>query len=259
MQPSQSFTAIQGLGVSGFNEPLLQSDQQQSLFSLGPSSLEGARLAHDAGNLLGALSLYAELLASPGVLSKRYRSYANEIKILADRSNALIERLAGYRRDSARMPEKVVLPNLIENYSGLLTAIIGRPIEIVIGPLSDQTLAVSNEVVERVLLNLAKNAASATPPSGNITIAVEGGRTCHSSGQGHVLMTVTDEGSGMSREKLRTLFESAPSKDGTGRGLGLQIVRELVEGSGGHLEIQSHPGRGTKASVKWFTRRIDAA
>src|ERR1700741_3212365 len=47
---------------------------------------EGAGLAHDAGNLLGALSLYSDLLAMPGVLNDEHREYANELRMLSDRS-----------------------------------------------------------------------------------------------------------------------------------------------------------------------------
>ena len=43
---------------------------------------EGAGLAHDAGNLLGALSLYSDLLAMPGVLNEEHREYANELRLL---------------------------------------------------------------------------------------------------------------------------------------------------------------------------------
>lgn len=47
---------------------------------------EGTVLAHDAGNLLGALSLYSDLLAMPGVLNEEHRENANELRLLSDRS-----------------------------------------------------------------------------------------------------------------------------------------------------------------------------
>src|SRR5580658_9470769 len=47
---------------------------------------EGAGLAHDAGNLLGALSLYSDLLSMPGVLHEEHREYAAELRMLSDRS-----------------------------------------------------------------------------------------------------------------------------------------------------------------------------
>ena len=59
---------------------------------------EGAGLAHDAGNLLGALSLYSDLLAMPGVLNEEHREYANELRMLSDRSWAMINRLVNHSR-----------------------------------------------------------------------------------------------------------------------------------------------------------------
>ena len=59
---------------------------------------EGAGLAHDAGNLLGALSLYSELLAMPGVLHEEYRGFAAELQLLSDRSWAMIHRLVNHVR-----------------------------------------------------------------------------------------------------------------------------------------------------------------
>src|ERR1700751_4922889 len=59
---------------------------------------EGAGLAHDAGNLLGALSLYSDLLAMPGVLNDEHREYANELRMLSDRSWAMINRLVNHSR-----------------------------------------------------------------------------------------------------------------------------------------------------------------
>ncbi len=59
---------------------------------------EGAGLAHDAGNLLGALSLYSDLLVMPGVLYEEHREYANELRMLSDRSWAMINRLVNHSR-----------------------------------------------------------------------------------------------------------------------------------------------------------------
>lgn len=258
MQPLQSCTATKDFGVYRLETPVTHAIQPLTSVPLTSVWSEGARLAHDAGNLLSALGLYAELLASPGVLSEEHRFYADEIKILASRSYTLIERLAGYRAMAPSL-EKVTLPTLVSNYSGLLSKVIGHSIEVSIGPFADQEIEVPSEVVERVLLNLTKNAASATLPSGRISVHVEGSKRRDRYGRGYVVLTVADNGLGMSRRTLKSLSQPAPLTRQTGRGLGLQIVRDLVEKSDGLLEIQSHPGRGTTVSVKWFTSQIQAA
>ena len=229
---------------------------------LGPSDVgttESAGLAHDAGNILGALSLYAELLAIPGVLSTEYQSYAEEIRLLAERSNILIERLAGYTREPDSDIQTAILPQVVANYKRLLSRIIRRPFEITILPDSAYPIGVSREIIERILVNLVKNAAAATPKAGRISVIIEGSNDTDEYGRRRIVMTVRDAGSGMSKsqaDKLRGLvWNSKTSK----RGLGLHIVRELVAESGGYLDVTSHPGCGTTVSVTWFEVRANAA
>src|SRR5271156_4285283 len=85
---------------------------------------EGAGLAHDAGNLLGALSLYSDLLAMPGVVYEEHREYAAELRMLSDRSWAMIDRLVNHSRPG--LPVKVqaeisVLPNVADRCRGVLS------------------------------------------------------------------------------------------------------------------------------------------
>src|ERR1700754_1265239 len=85
---------------------------------------EGAGLAHDAGNLLGALSLYSDLLALPGVLHDEHREYANELRMLSDRSWAMISRLvnhAGTGRPSEGAKESSLIPDVVARCRGLLS------------------------------------------------------------------------------------------------------------------------------------------
>jgi len=138
---------------------------------------EGAGLAHDAGNLLGALSLYSDLLAMPGVLHDEHREYAAELRMLSDRSWAMINRLVNHSR--AAQPAKAegettVLPDVVDRCRGLLSRVAGRTVEISYGVGAFQPVRVQVEAVERILTNLVKNAAEATPWVGPISIHVEG-------------------------------------------------------------------------------------
>src|ERR1700759_3318170 len=78
---------------------------------------EGVGLAHDAGNLLGALSLYSDLLAMPGVLRDEHREYALELRMLSDRSWAMINRLVNHARTALptiAQTELSMLPTVLE-------------------------------------------------------------------------------------------------------------------------------------------------
>src|SRR5947209_15810090 len=92
---------------------------------------EGAGLAHDARNLLGALSLYSDLLAMPGVLSEDHKEYAAELRLLSDRSWALVERLVNHTQTAEG--ESTAVADVLARCRGLLSRVAGRRVEIACG------------------------------------------------------------------------------------------------------------------------------
>ena len=220
---------------------------------------EGAGLAHDAGNLLGALSLYSDLLAMPGVLHEEHREYAAELRMLSDRSWAMINRLVNHSR--AGLPVKVqaeisVLPDVVDRCKGLLGRVAGRTVEVSYGVGAFEPVRVPVEAVERILTNLVKNAAEATPWVGAISIHVEGvmdrpENDCDDARR-RVVMTVRDRGCGMDQAAVRRLMQTGGTSSANGRGLGFRVVRELVAISGGYLTVESQPEVGTSISVEWY-------
>jgi len=218
---------------------------------------EGAGLAHDAGNLLGALSLYSDLLAMPGVLNEEHREYANELRMLSDRSWAMINRLVNHSR--AGLPKKAqgeisVLPDVVGRCKGVLSRVAGRTVEISCGVGAFQQVRVPVEAVERILTNLVKNAAEATPWVGAVSIHVEGvvEQVEGDEPRRRVVMTVRDRGCGMDQSAVRRLMQTSGISSANGRGLGFCVVRELVAMSGGCLNIESQPEVGTSISVEWY-------
>ncbi|MBX5477135.1 MAG: HAMP domain-containing protein [Clostridia bacterium] len=103
--------------------------------------------------------------------------------------------------------------------------------------------------IEQLLTNLITNAIDFTPEGGRITVRTraEGG---------DVVVAVSDTGVGIPPEDLPRVFErfyrvdKARSREFGGTGLGLSIAKEIVEGHGGTIRIESEPNRGTTV---WFT------
>jgi signal transduction histidine kinase len=99
--------------------------------------------------------------------------------------------------------------------------------------------------LKQVVSNLVGNAIKFTPPGGTIEVSVE------KRGE-HVETRVTDTGPGIEKDALPRLFDRftrAGDTKTTGWGLGLMIVREIVESHGGEVGVESEPGRG---STFWF-------
>jgi len=141
---------------------------------------------------------------------------------------------------------------------------LGEKIEIDVVAGSDVWMvSVDRNQLENAILNLAVNARDAMPDGGRLTIAAtnvdpdEAG--CHRrleiSGP-HVLLSVTDTGSGMPQDVVEKAFDPFfTTKDiGKGTGLGLSQVYGFVTQSGGHVDIDSAPGKGT--TVKIYLPRL---
>jgi signal transduction histidine kinase len=244
--------AIQSRRASGL------VDQGQNFRALRCSEggiAEGAGLAHDAGNLLGALTLYSELLAMPGVLHEEYRAFAGELRLLSDRSWAMINRLVNHARGEREQEESepVSLPEIVERCRGVLSRVAGRPVEVAYGGGAYELVNVRAEAVERILTNLVKNAAEAMVGAESITVSVEGALDA---GRRRVVMTVQDQGCGMSAAAVGRLMRAGGISSASGRGIGFCVVRELVAMSGGCLNLHSEVGAGTSISVEWYAAEV---
>jgi signal transduction histidine kinase/DNA-binding response OmpR family regulator/ligand-binding sensor domain-containing protein len=107
-------------------------------------------------------------------------------------------------------------------------------------------LELTKDALEKILLNLLSNAIKYTPPGGTITIVVE-------EIDKHFCMRVTDTGSGISAGDLKKIFERFTrlenSDNEMGSGLGLALVKELVNTNNGQINVVSTVGKGTTFTV----------
>jgi CheY-like chemotaxis protein len=111
--------------------------------------------------------------------------------------------------------------------------------------------------LEIALLNIAVNARDAMPRGGLLTVDVRNldparhPQALPPSPKGFVAVTVRDTGIGMSRDVMARAFEPffTTKKPGSGTGLGLSQVFGFAQGSGGHVDIESVPGRGTQITI----------
>lgn len=115
--------------------------------------------------------------------------------------------------------------------------------------------------IERLLVNLVENAFAAIPPKGLISLSSK--NVCPKSGlvsafpekfylseeKRYVLLTVQDNGAGIDESILPYIFKPTFTTKDKGRGLGLCVVKEVIEDHGGWIHLESTPGQGTKIQV----------
>ena len=104
--------------------------------------------------------------------------------------------------------------------------------------------------IQQALTNLLSNAYKYSPGGGDITLSAER-RT--RDGTQEIGLLVTDQGIGMTEPQLARAFERFYRADESGSipgtGLGLALVKEIIETHGGQVELRSQPGKGTTASL----------
>ena len=110
------------------------------------------------------------------------------------------------------------------------------------------------ELLKTCLLNLVLNAFEAMPDGGRLDVEA---RLEGPAEGGSIVVAVADSGHGMSGRAAASAFEPFFSTKETGVGLGLALVRSIVEGHGGHVALDSAPGRGTTVRLVLPVRKAE--
>lgn len=249
------------------------------MLRVGVDDLSG--IAHDACNMLTALGLYCELLDEPGVLAPAHRHYVEELRMVAASGRKLVEKLTGLRSQEFGIPRDERTPKIystlpsggiqdlaseLQANRNLLTALAGPSVSLDISVNDCRVpVALCSEDLTRILVNLVKNACEAMPGGGKIEVALEEVSPFSDAAVTvlpySVLLTVTDTGEGIPEADLNMIFESGyttkvelrPEGDqwlNPHRGLGLAIVRSLVEDAGGTVTVESSIGQGTRFVIE---------
>ncbi len=226
-------------------------------------------VAHDVNNLLTimlgnfeTLAVRAEermAAASPAVARPELEAdlgLAIAGLRAGESANSLIQRLLAYSRGQQEAVQPVDVAALLRSLDPLLQRTLARRIRARVKCPPDLWPALADPAeLESAVLNMALNAQDAMPNGGLLEIAAEnvevdrlyakvGGfeRTGR-----YVMLSVLDNGAGMTQETLRRAFDPffTTKADGTGTGLGLAMVRGFARQAGGHVIIDSEPGRGT--------------
>lgn len=217
-------------------------------------------VAHDFNNLLTVIMGNVQLLLAD-LADAAPREELEEIDAAAGRAAKLTRQLLAYSRQQVLQPCVLDLNAVVADTERMLRRLIGEDVELVTRLAPDLArVRADRGQLEQVLLNLAVNARDAMPSGGRLTIATsnavfdERGRTVSpyaAPGSPAVALTVTDTGSGITRDVLEHIFEPffTTKPLGEGTGLGLATVYGIVKQSGGYVWVESTPGEGSEFLV----------
>ncbi|MBN1105802.1 MAG: PAS domain S-box protein [Deltaproteobacteria bacterium] len=234
-----------------------QLNQAQKMESVG--RLAGG-VAHDFNNMLGIIVGNAELaMMQMGPTEAPFKNI-QEILKASQRSSALVNQLLTFARKQTVIPRVLDLNDTVSGMLKMLRRLIGEDIDLAWMPGHDLWhVKIDPSQIDQILANLTVNARDAIAGVGKITIETDNvtfdGVYCADHlglepGQ-YVLLAVSDNGSGMSKEALEHLFEPffTTKELGKGTGLGLPSVYGAVKQNGGFVNVYSEPGKGTNFKI----------
>jgi PAS domain S-box-containing protein len=241
-----------------------QLRQAQKMEAIG--QLAGG-VAHDFNNLLTAINGYADLLMSTVNTRDSAHSWLKEIRDAGERATDLTRQLLAFSRRQVLQPEVVDLNGIVRDTERLLRRVIGEDVELAcnLDPAAGAVKADPNQL-HQLLMNLAVNARDAMPAGGKLTITTANaldpaapGLSGEEARADYVELKVSDTGSGMDEATRQRIFEPffTTKEKGKGTGLGLSIVYGVVRQSGGHITVDTEPGRG--ATFRILLPRVEAA
>ncbi|HZQ68701.1 MAG TPA: PAS domain S-box protein [Terriglobales bacterium] len=216
-------------------------------------------VAHDFNNALGVMMGYCELIQLGFPPDDPIQSRLDEILKAAHRAASLTRQLLAFSRKQSIQPVILDLNLIVTETEKMLRRLIGENIELsVIRAPGLKAVRADKGQVEQILMNLLVNARDAMPRGGRIVIETRNVEFTERSSRHvflkpgrYVMLRVTDNGSGMSKEVLAHIFEPFfTTKDAEkGTGLGLSTVYGIVKQSDGYLLVDSEVGVGTTFRV----------
>ena len=246
---------IAGVGEDVTDKLTLESQmrQTQKLESLG---LLAGGVAHDFNNILAVVAANASLLAENVPHEADNLELVQEIEAAVVRATSLTRQLLAFSRRQVIEPIVVDLNAAVADTRKMLRRMLGEDISILtsLEPELGHILIDPGYLVQ-VMMNLAVNARDAMPRGGTLTITT---RNLKRGDQREVMLSIEDNGCGMSADIAGRIFEPfyTTKEVGRGTGLGLSVVHGIVEQAGGRMEVESAVGVGT--TMKMYLPFVDA-
>lgn len=250
-------TAGKITGVCGTNTDLTAIRQAEEELQRGGRLIQlgtfAGKIAHDLRNLVHAILgnidfLKLRLPEEPEILE-----CIKDVELATNRATDLVAGILRFCRQPPPSLYPFLVKDLIEEVIELINIKINSSASIRANVADeDLTLCADSSQIYQVVLNLLSNAVQAAPDDGQIEIsATKEASVLFGTEAPAVRISVSDNGIGMDDITIKKAFDAfyTTKSHGEGSGLGLSIVKGIVDAHNGRIEIQSSPGEGTTMNV----------
>jgi PAS domain S-box-containing protein len=234
-----------------------QLAQAQKMEAIGRLA---AGIAHDFNNVLAIILSHADLAMKRAAADEKTAACVAAIREAALRGSGLTRQILTFSRQ-AKTATQTIDPRQVVSDAVRMLRVLVPPGVLVRERLESTALVAADATqLEQLVMNLGTNAGLAMKETGgSVEIALEDACVDAGFAERHpplrsgqcLLLTVRDQGCGMSRETLARIFEpfftTRPARDGTG--MGLAVVHGIVHNHGGAITVSSEPGHGSTFCV----------
>ena len=223
--------------IRDFTEVLTRANRLTALGELAAS------IAHEIKNPLISIQGFAKRIGK-GQEESKTNVYVKFIEGEAGRLSTVLTKLLDFSRMTEPKRERLDINRLVEDTALFLEHHLTRFRRIELRMETDEALPTihgDRVHIQQALVNLVMNAAQAMPEGGAITVKT--GRRDNS----FAFIAVTDTGTGIREEDMSKIFDSffTTKSEGEGTGLGLSLVKRLIELNGGKVEVESQVNVGS--------------
>jgi two-component system sensor histidine kinase FlrB len=198
-----------------------ERDQRIRLERLAAMGEMAMELAHEIRNPLGSIELFASMLEG---------EYAEQIVRSVRLLNHSVTNVLHFGKPIAPSPKQISVNTLLEGIRALIQPLAAQKgVSIDVECDFDCTLFADHELLHRMLLNLVLNALRETPTNGSIRVTAKHG----------VTIIVEDSGPGIPESAISRIFDPMFSTHRDGCGLGLPIVKRIVDSHNGTIRVES--------------------
>jgi PAS domain S-box-containing protein len=217
-------------------------------------------IAHDLNNILAPI-LMSILLLKQNARDELSRNILDTIEVSAKRGSDIVGQVLSFARGVESQRIEVHLKHLFKEMEKVVQDTFPKDIRMTSTiPAGTWTVLGDPTQIHQILLNLCVNARDAMPRGGHLILAAENcemdeqyaAMTLEKTKKGrYVRLSVTDSGTGMTRDVVDKIFEPffTTKEVGKGTGLGLSTVMAIVKGHEGTINVYSEPGQGTTFHV----------
>jgi PAS domain S-box-containing protein len=251
---------MRGLVVDITEHKSLETHLQKSQKMESVGRLAGG-IAHDFNNILTSIIGYSQLgMTKISRVEPLYKDF-QEILHASGRAAKLTRQLLAFSRRQITDPKITNLNEVLLDMDKMLRRLIGEDVELVTLPAGDLgSTIVDVGQIEQLIANLAVNARDAMPGGGKLTlrtakVRLEGETPTPVRAGDYVMLSVSDNGVGMTKEVQEHIFEPffTTKKEGLGTGLGLAMCYGIVKQNDGYIWVESNPTKGTTFKI-YFPR-----